>query len=115
MKLESTPHTVLKVLSHGNSKDQSEWLLEIYWSQRSGIYGHQICYKIYYCDEMIDNGTTKEWGYCKGSYAFNKFLGHVYFGENIISDDTVNYYLHDYYKGGNYYECTKSQLLRALK
>lgn len=111
--IESTPSCELEIIPHGNSKDKTKWLFRTYWTEKAGVYGYQVVWQVFKNYSLESQGVTGGCGYCKESAAFEDFL-RVIRGKYTGCGGDVSHYLWKYRKGGNFYQCTMNQLLKAV-
>ncbi len=96
--------------------------MRLYWTVRSGMYGHQVGACFWDWREGTDNETYTEFktggcGYCKESNAFGHFISLITDGKHHGGGGSVNWYFggKKYHKGGNYYSVPLSVLKKTFK
>lgn len=117
MKRESTPFAILNVPTPENhpSKENGGIWAKFYWSQNSGVYGHQVITE-YNTGKGFDTYKTNGCGYCKKSAALERFVSEVTNDHNSLGGD-LDWYVNGtkYHQGGNSYEIPLSKLTKIDK
>lgn len=114
--VESTPFVELNITDKARKGETIFWA-RLYWSERAGTYGHQVCHE---GNDMrktsgFFEGKTGGCGYSKPCQALQDVLS-LAVGKLAY---TCHYEAHNllfkYRKGGNYYELSLSQLKKVCK
>ena len=108
--VEDTPFINLVITS--KKKPIAE--VSCYWSARSGVYGHQVCWQSQdLVNDIYNEGKTDGCGYCKKSDGFAcalRSLGYEFKHNALGSIERP-----PYQKGGNYCEINTVTLKKVLK
>lgn len=106
--IESTPFVQI------NIKGKKAAWIKLYWTQNSGMFGHQVCAEYNFGDwsKNYSQLKTSGCGYSKEAQALQEIFTAI-LGERPYSCHyEAHNCLHEFHKGGNYYEVPS---LLALK
>lgn len=114
--VESTPFVDLDITDKAHKGKTIFWA-RLYWSERAGTYGRQVCYG---GNDMrktsgFFEGITHGCGYSKPCRALQDVLALAVGKLAYTSHYEAHNLLYKYHKGGNYYELSLSQLKKVYK
>ena len=122
LTVETTPIHALDLVPHGNAKNKDTYSIYIHWGQNSGMYGYQVAYQVYKNHSLEFESKTSGCGFCKTSHAFEhcfnyvlKESGSVPKSKHLSIGGDIDYYLHKFRTGGNHYQATINQVIKAVK
>ena len=112
-RVESTPFADIEITDKARKGKTVAWF-QLYHSERSGVYGYQVCYRgrnerknTYF------EGKTSGYGYCKATAATEDCLKHI-IGKHLSLGRPPDTLFKQYHKGGNSYTLSLSQLKALL-
>ena len=95
--------------------------IKLYWSARSGMYGHQVAWEVHDWRQGKDGshqsslyeGKTSGCGYCKKSEAFGRATRQLGFDYKHNTYDSIT--RNPYHQGGNFYKISEAKLKQVIK
>ncbi len=111
--VESTPFFTLYITDKKGGETVA-WC-KMYWTENSGMYGHQVCMACNYGGDNYTKYVTGGCGYSKSAEAFNTFLRTVPRLEAPTCHYEPGSICYPAHKGGNYHECSIREMQKILK
>lgn len=113
--VESTPFASVEITDKAKGGKVVAWF-RLYWSERSGTYGHQVCFQgnDFRKEESYFEGKTSGCGFSKECAALEECINHIT-GDIFSCGWEASSLFHANHKGGNFYKMSLGQLKKAIK
>lgn len=115
--VESTPFVHVVITDKARNGKQVAWF-QLYWTDRAGVYGHQVCFRGSHGDyeKNYYEGKTNGCGYSKPCQALQTCIARVIGSNSAYTCHYGAHHLfHGYGTGGNHYKISMAQLRKACK